>query len=97
MVTNGADRCDLEIEIPVCGIPQRLVETTHREVSVASNCRRWDADEITAEDYQRQRLSLEFQTQLRLAEKYHTRLKQVERERQNAISAPLQDHEIAHV
>jgi len=58
---------------------------------------RWDADEISAEDYQQQRLSIEFQTQLRLAEKYRTRLKQAERERQNAISAPLQDHEIAHV
>ena len=58
---------------------------------------RWDADEITSEDYQRQRLSIEFQTQLRLAEKYHTRLKQAERERQSAIAAPLQDHEIAHV
>lgn len=58
---------------------------------------RLDADEITAEDYQQQRLSIEFQTQLRLAEKYRTRLKQAERERQSAISAPLQDHEIAHV
>jgi len=48
-------------------------------------------------DFQQQRLSIEFQTQLRLAEKYRTRLKQAERERQSAISAPLQDHEIAHV
>jgi hypothetical protein len=58
---------------------------------------RWDADEITAEDYQQQRLSIEFQTQLRMAEKYRTRLNLAERERQSAISAPLQDHEIAHV
>ena len=58
---------------------------------------RWDADEITAEDYQQQRLSIEFQTQLRMAEKYRTRLSLAERERQSAISAPLQDHEIAHI
>ena len=58
---------------------------------------RWDANEITAEDYQQQRLSIEFQTQLRMAEKYRTRLSLAERERQSAISAPLQDHEIAHV
>jgi hypothetical protein len=58
---------------------------------------RWDAGEITAEDYQQQRLSIEFQTQLRMAEKYRTRLNLAERERQSAISAPLQDHEIAHV
>jgi len=57
----------------------------------------WDADEITAEDYQQQRLSIEFQTQLRMAEKYRTRLSLAERERQSAISAPLQDHEIAHI
>ena len=58
---------------------------------------RWDADEITAEDYQRQRLSIEFQTQLRMAEKYRKRLDLAERERQGAIFAPLQDHEIGHV
>ena len=58
---------------------------------------RWDADEITAEDYQQQRLSIEFQTQLRMAEKYRKRLDLAERERQSAIYAPLQDHEIAHV
>ena len=58
---------------------------------------RWEADEITAEDYHQQRLSIEFQTQLRMAEKYRTRLNLAERERQSAISAPLQDHEIAHV
>jgi hypothetical protein len=58
---------------------------------------RWATDEITAEDYQQQRLSIEFQTQLRMAEKYRTRLALAERERQSAISAPLQDHEIAHV
>ena len=58
---------------------------------------RWDANEITAEDYQRQRLSIEFQTQLRMAEKYRKRLDLAERERQSTISATLQDHEIAHV
>jgi hypothetical protein len=58
---------------------------------------RWDADEITADDYQQQRLSIEFQTQLRMAEKYRKRLDLAERERQSAIAAPLQDHEIAHV
>ena len=58
---------------------------------------RWSAEEITAEDYQQQRLSIEFQTQLRLAEKYRTRVALAERERQSAIAAPLQDHEIAHI
>lgn len=58
---------------------------------------RWETDEITAEDCQQQRLSIEYQTQLRMAEKYHKRLNLAERERQTAIYAPLQDHEIGHV
>ncbi|MCX5724304.1 MAG: hypothetical protein NTX84_07300 [Nitrospirae bacterium] len=58
---------------------------------------RWEANEVTAEDYQLQRLSIEYQTQLRMAEKYRKRLDLSERERQTAIYAPLQDHEIGHV
>jgi len=58
---------------------------------------RWEADEVTTEEYQQQRLSIEFQTQLRMAEKYRKRFDLAERERQSAIYAPLQDHEIAHV
>lgn len=58
---------------------------------------RWEANEVTAEDYQLQRLSIEYQTQLRMAEKYRKRLDLAERERQTAIYAPLQDHEIGHV
>jgi hypothetical protein len=57
----------------------------------------WDAGDLTAEDYQLQRLSIEFQTQLRMAEKYRKRLDLAERERHTAISTPLQDHEIGHI
>src|SRR5574341_944388 len=59
--------------------------------------RRWDTDEITAEEYQRQRLGIELQTHLRLAEKYRKRLGVAEREHQTANLNPLQDHEIAHI
>ena len=58
---------------------------------------RWEDNEVTAQDYQQQRLSIEYQTQLRMAEKYRKRLNLAERERQTAIYAPLQDHEIGHV
>ena len=58
---------------------------------------RWEDNNVTAEDYQQQRLSIEYQTQLRMAEKYRKRLNLAERERQTAIYAPLQDHEIGHV
>lgn len=57
----------------------------------------WDAGDLTAEDYQLQRLSIEFQTQLRMADKYRKRLDLAERERHTAISTPLQDHEIGHI
>lgn len=58
---------------------------------------RWDADDITADDYQQQRLGIDMQTQLRLADKYRKRLDLAERERQTADFSPLQDHEIAHI
>lgn len=58
---------------------------------------RWAEDAIAPEDYQRQRLGVEMQTQLRLAEKHRRRLDISERERQAANAAPLQDHEIGHI
>jgi hypothetical protein len=59
--------------------------------------RRWEADEITAEEYQLQRLGIELQTHLRLAEKYRKRLDLAERERHTANQNSLQDHEIGHI
>ncbi|HLZ35860.1 MAG TPA: hypothetical protein VKP13_17795 [Nitrospira sp.] len=58
---------------------------------------RWDADEITAEEYQQQRLGIDMQVQLRLADKYKKRIDLAERERHTADYSPLQDHEIAHI
>lgn len=58
---------------------------------------RWESHELTAEDYQRQRLSIDMQTHLRLAEKYGKRLDLAERERQTADFTPLQDHEVCHI
>jgi hypothetical protein len=58
---------------------------------------RWDAREITVEEYQRQRLSIEMQTHLRMADKYRKRLDLAERERQTADFSSLQDHEVCHI
>ncbi len=58
---------------------------------------RWEADEITADEYQQQRLGIDMQTQIRLADKYRKRIDLAERERHTADYAPLQDHEIAHI
>ncbi|MFO0707300.1 MAG: hypothetical protein U0412_10660 [Nitrospira sp.] len=58
---------------------------------------RWDADEISAEDYQKHRLAIEMQTHIRFAERYRKRLDIAEREQQTADASTLQDHEIGHI
>ena len=58
---------------------------------------RWEARELTVEEYQRQRLSIDMQTHLRLADKYRKRLDLAERERQTADFSSLQDHEVCHI
>ncbi|BCA53137.1 hypothetical protein W02_02770 [Nitrospira sp. KM1] len=58
---------------------------------------RWEASEISSEDYQRQRLGIEMQFHLRMAEKYRKRLDLAQRERQGADHTPLQDHELGHI
>jgi hypothetical protein len=58
---------------------------------------RWEAHELTVEEYQQQRLSIDLQTHLRLADKYRKRLDIAERERQTADFSSLQDHEVCHI
>ena len=50
---------------------------------------RWEAHELTVEEYQRQRLGIDMQTNLRLADKYRKRLDLAERERQTADFSSL--------
>jgi hypothetical protein len=58
---------------------------------------RWDKDEISVEEYQKHRLVVEMQAQLRFVERYRKRLALAERERQTSDSTTLQDHEIGHI
>ncbi len=58
---------------------------------------RWEARELTVEEYQQQRLSIEMQTHFRLADKYRKRLDLAERERHTADFSSLQDHEVCHI
>ena len=58
---------------------------------------RWEARELTVEEYQQQRLSIDLQTNLRLADKYRKRLDVAQRERQTADFSSLQDHEVCHI
>jgi hypothetical protein len=58
---------------------------------------RWNAHELTAEEYQQQRLSIDMQTHFRVADKYRKRLDLAERERRTADFSSLQDHEVCHI
>jgi len=57
----------------------------------------WDKNEIGAEEYEKHRLVVEMQTQLRFAERFRKRLTLAERERQTSDQTTLQDHEIGHI
>ena len=52
---------------------------------------------MTAEEFQRYRLAIEFQTLLRFAERFKKRLDLAERERRTSDQTTLHDHEIAHI
>jgi len=58
---------------------------------------RWEHNEITAEEYQRQRLAVELQTLLRFAERFKKRLDLAEREQRTSDQTILLDHEIGHI
>ncbi len=58
---------------------------------------RWEARELSVEEYQQQRLGIEMQTHIRLADKYRKRLDVAERERQTSDFSFLQDHEVCHI
>lgn len=58
---------------------------------------RWERDEISAEEFQKYRLAVEFQTLLRFAERFRKRLELAEHERRTSDQTTLLDHEIAHI
>ncbi|HWG96871.1 MAG TPA: hypothetical protein VN647_07290, partial [Nitrospira sp.] len=57
----------------------------------------WDKNEITLEEYQKHRLAVEMQTQLRFAERFKKRLGLAQREQQTSDCTVLADHEIGHI
>ena len=58
---------------------------------------RWSKNDITAEEFQKYRLAIEFQTLLRFAERFKKRLELAERERCTSDQTTLLDHEIGHI
>ncbi|WP_447972649.1 hypothetical protein [Nitrospira sp. Kam-Ns4a] len=59
--------------------------------------RRWEQDEITEDEYRRDRLVIEYQGFLRRLDRERRRLEMAKREIAMHSAAPLQDHEIAHI
>lgn len=57
----------------------------------------WDKNEISAEEYQKHRLVVELQTQLRFAERFKKRLDLAQREQHTSDRTTLADHEIGHI
>lgn len=57
----------------------------------------WNKNEINSDEYQKHRLVIEMQTQLRFAERFKKRLVLAERERRSSDLTTLQDHEIGHI
>ncbi len=59
--------------------------------------RKWEAGEISEDDYRRDRLAIEYQTGLRQLDRERKRLDGALHELFTTGAAPLQDHEIGHI
>ena len=59
--------------------------------------RRFEQEELSEEEYKKERLLLEYQLLLRKKERLKRRLRTSKQEFQTAGGSPLQDHEIAHI
>ncbi len=59
--------------------------------------RKWETEEITEEGYRKERLCIEYQSQLRKLERERRRLEIAKREFDTSGGVPLQDHEIGHI
>ncbi|MGE0274266.1 MAG: hypothetical protein AB7G68_06935 [Nitrospiraceae bacterium] len=71
--------------------------TAIRKPAMRTLDRRWEDNEITAEEYQKARLAIELQAQIRMIDKHRKRLELAEREWTSAHASPLLDHEIGHI
>jgi len=57
----------------------------------------WDNEEVSEEDYRKQRLLIEYQTLYRQLIRHKRRLLTTKQELEFSSNAPLRDHEIAHI
>ena len=99
MADRAAELLVTKFAVPPDAIEQLKLQarTALPKPAVRALDQRWEAGELTVEEYQQQRLGIEMQTQIRLADKYRKRLDLAERERQTADFTSLQDHEVCHI
>lgn len=71
--------------------------TAIRKPAIRNLERRWEDNDITADEYQKARLGIELQAHIRQVEKHRKRLELAEREWASAHASPLLDHEIGHI
>ena len=102
--TSGAFAARAAVLLADRGVPRDTIESLKGQARSAIPSttlrvleQRWDNNEISAEEYQKHRLVIEMQTQLRFAERFKKRLALAEHERQTSDATTLQDHEIGHI
>jgi hypothetical protein len=75
----------------------RQARSAIRRPAIRNLERRWDDNDITADDYQRDRIGIELQTLIRMIENHRKRLEFAQREWTAVHAAALLDHELGHI
>ncbi len=76
---------------------QQHAPTAIHKPAIRELDRQWEKNDISEDDYLRERVIIEYQTQLRRLDRERRRLKSAEREYGVSSAVALQDHEIAHI
>ena len=92
LLVEGMEVTEAELHETRTQAPLVLIRQEIRKLS-----RSWEHQEISAKEYQRKRLLLEFQTLVRKQILLRRRLKFSKQELFRVGSSPLKDHEIAHI
>jgi len=92
LLVEGMDVTEAELHETRAQAPLVLIRQEIRKLS-----RSWEDQEISAKEYQRKRLLLEFQALVRKQILLRRRLKFSKQELFTVGSSPLKDHEIAHI
>ena len=75
----------------------RQARSAIRRPAIRNLERRWEDNDITADDYQRDRIGIELQTLIRMIENHRKRFEVAQREWIASHATTLLDHEIGHI